>query len=61
MLKDILGLFLLPVAVVAVMLMALMVDSSTFWIHLAGIVLVVSTLLFCIIMLATIISAFRDR
>jgi len=61
MLKDILGIFLLPVAIVAVFLMALMVDSPIMWVHVLGIILVASTIAFCIFMLALMLSVCRER
>ena len=61
MVKDILGIFLLPVAVVAVLLMAMMVDSPIMWVHVLGIILVVGTIAFCSFMLAIMISVFREH
>ena len=59
MLRDILGIFLLPLEVVAIMLLALMVDSSVPWIHWTGVILVAGTMVSALFLLGTMISVCR--
>ena len=56
MMKDLLGLLLFPVAVVALFLIALMVDSTILWIHWAGVILVAGIIFFGVFFLVTLFS-----
>lgn len=61
MLRDIVGIFLIPIEIVAIMLVAFMIDSPVIWIHWLGVVVMAVSLVAAVYILMTIVSVCRRK